>query len=78
MTNAIQTQGHLAAPIDSDRKNFQRLFRLTFLFFLVTAVFGRLLPWGRRTSASSNGEQESLIDEAKRMANTILPFVFIR
>jgi hypothetical protein len=78
MTNAIPTQGHLAAPIDSDRKNFQRLFRMTFLFFVVTAMLGRLLPWGRRSSASSNGEHESLIEEAKRMANTILPFVFIR
>ncbi len=76
MTNAISTEGHLSATTESDRKNLQRLFRLTFLFFLATALVGRLLPWGRRSSV--NGEQESLIDEAKRTANTILPFIFIR
>lgn len=78
MTNVIPTEGQLAAPIDSDRKNFQRLFRMTFLFFLVTALIGRLLPGSRRHAMSSSGEQESVIEEARRMANTILPFVFIR
>ena len=51
---------------------------MTFLFFLATALIGRLLPGHRRHAMSSTGEQESVIEEARRMANTILPFVFIR
>jgi hypothetical protein len=78
MTSAVRTEGHLAAPSDSDRKNYQRLFRATFLFFLTLALVGRLLPGGRRQGSAEEGEPESLIDEARRMSNTILPFVFIR
>ena len=78
MTSAVRTEGHLAGPSDSDRKNYQRLFRMTFLLFLMLALVGRLLPRARRQGAAEAGEQESLIEEAKRMSSTILPFVFIR
>ena len=77
MTSAVRTEGHLAAPSDNDRKNYQRLFRVTFPMFLTVAVVGRLMPH-RRHAATASGDHESLVDEAQRMSSKILPFVFIR
>jgi hypothetical protein len=65
-------------PADHERKEFQRLFRLTFVFFLLIAVVSRLLPRAWRPLASSVGAQESAFDEARRAAYTVVPFVFMR
>lgn len=61
-----------------DHKNFQRLFRLTFVLFLLVAVFQRLLPKDKQSYVSMRDHRESVIDAARRKANTVLPFVFIR
>ena len=76
MTSVAHTQSRMGHPIDTDRRNYQRVFRLTFVFFMTAALVGRLLPGARKASAA--GEPESLIDEARRMSSTILPFIFIR
>lgn len=77
MTNAIETHTHISHPIDSDRRHYRRAFQITFLFFLLIAAIGRLLPRSWRAGASG-GRHESLVEEAQRTANTVLPFVFIR
>jgi hypothetical protein len=76
--DALPTHTTLSEPIQSDRKNFRRLFHLTFLFFLVLGLTGRLLPRHWRSSAAAWSARESLVEEARRKANTILPFMFMR
>jgi hypothetical protein len=61
-----------------DQKHFQILLRVTFVFFLMIALIQSLLPRGKTLSVSTQDHRESVIDSARRMANTILPFVFIR
>ena len=78
MSNAIPTQPDLTAAIDSDRRKFKLLFRLTFAFFLLYALLGRLMPASWRPATSRHGAKESLIEEARRVANTVLPFVFVQ
>lgn len=78
MFDALPTHTTLSEPIQSDRKNFRRLFGLTFLFFLVVGLAARLLPRTRRSSAVAWSGRESLVEEARRKANTILPFMFMR
>lgn len=65
-------------PADHERKEFQRLFRVTFVFFLLIALASRLLPRAWRPFASSVGARESAFDEARRAAYTVVPFVFMR
>ena len=77
MTSAIRTEGHLAAPADRDRKNYQRLFRMTFPFFLALAVVGRMIPHAGENGLTRAGDG-SLVDEAQRMSSKVLPFVFVR
>lgn len=77
MANTVQTETHLSQPIDSDRRNYRRLFHLTFLLFLLVAAVGRLLPRSWRPFGSV-GEGETVFEEAQRAANTVLPFVFIQ
>jgi hypothetical protein len=78
MSNAIQTHDHLAELIDSDRKNYRRLFYVTFMFFVLIAAVGRLLPKSWRPAAPDGHGRETVFEEAQRTANTILPFLFIR
>ncbi|MDJ0738570.1 MAG: hypothetical protein QNJ91_02575 [Gammaproteobacteria bacterium] len=78
MSNAVHTHPSLTAGIDSDRRKFRLLFRMTFLFFVLSALLGRMLPKSWRPFATRQARQESVVDEARRVANTILPFVFVR
>jgi hypothetical protein len=77
MSNTVHTDNHLSHLIDSDRKNYRRLFHLTFLVFLLIVAVGRLLPRSWRPFGSV-GERETVFEEAQRAANTVLPFVFIQ
>ncbi len=77
MTSAIRTEGQLAISTDSDRRNYQRAYRLTFVFFLAIVLVGRLLPAGKQ-STYGHHEPDSVMDEARRMSSTILPFLFLR
>ena len=78
MSNAIPTQPHLTAAVDSDRRQFRLLFRMTFLLFVLSALLGRVLPRSWRANASHHGAKESVVEEARRKANTILPFLFVQ
>ena len=78
MFNTMSTHTLATDPKHIDQKNFQRLFRLTFVLFLLVAVFHRLLPRSWRPFRSSLEGHETVFDEARRTANTILPFVFVR
>ena len=77
MTSAIRTEGQFPVSYDSDRKNYQRAYRLTFVFFLAIVLVGRLLPAGKRAT-SAHHEPVSVMDEARQMSSTILPFLFLR
>jgi len=78
MFNTMSTHTLATDPKHTDQKNFHRLFRLTFVLFLLVAVFRRLLPRSWRPFRSSLEGHETVFDEARRTANTILPFVFVR
>jgi hypothetical protein len=67
-----------AEPVHHDRKAFQRLFRVAFVVFLLIAAVSRLLPRAWRPFASSAEGRESAVAEARRAANTVVPFMFIR
>ncbi len=71
-------RGSFAEPVDDDRKAFQRMYRATFAVFIVIALFSRLLPRAWRPLASTVDANESVFDEAKRAAYTVVPFVFMR
>ena len=54
------------------------MYRATFAVFIVIALFSRLLPRAWRPLASTVDVNESVFDEAKRAAYTVVPFVFMR
>ena len=78
MFNTMSTHTLTTDPKHIDQKNFHRLFRLTFVLFLLVAMVRRFLPGSWRRFTSSLEGQETVIDEARRTANTILPFLFVR
>lgn len=72
MTNAIQTHEHVPESVVADRRNYQRLLQATFVLFVAVALLSRLFPRSGRT------EREGIVEQARRNANTVLPFLFIR
>ena len=51
-------------------------YAASFLIFLPVVLVNRLLPKGLRLLAD-DGERRSVLAEAKGMANTVVPFVFM-
>lgn len=49
------------------------LFALGFIVFLIAAIVSRLLPWTGR----SQQRRQSIIDQARTDARTMIPFVFM-
>ena len=78
MLRAMPSQRSFAEPVDRERQEFKRLYRVTFVFFFLIALVTRLLPRAWRPLASSAGGAESPYAEARRAAYTALPFVFMR
>jgi len=78
MLNTLSTHTLTTDPKHTDQRNFHRLFRLTFVLFLIVAIVRRMLPRSWRPLTSSHEGHETVFEEARRTANTILPFVFVR
>lgn len=72
MTNAIHTHEHVPESVVADRRNYKRLLQASFILFVVVALLSRLFPRSDRT------EKEGIVEQARRNADTVLPFLFIR
>ncbi|MFK7830901.1 MAG: hypothetical protein AB8B57_14075 [Congregibacter sp.] len=60
----------------TDKLEYRLLMALTVPWFLVVSVATRWLPSSLRPFASSGHEGESCWEEARRMAQAIIPYAF--
>jgi len=60
-----------------DSKQYRRLMVIAVVLFFVAAAFARLLHIGARPVVAETGEHETLYQEARRMASTVLPYAFM-
>lgn len=61
-----------------DERAFRLIYAVSFLLFLLVAIFARLLPrpWRPRLLGASG--RSSVVGEAKTMANLATPYAFTR
>lgn len=62
---------------DGDARAFRLLFAICFLVFLLCAAVARLVGWRWRPWPPGPNGYRSVIEEARREANTVVPFAFL-
>jgi hypothetical protein len=60
-----------------DSKQYRRLMVIAIVLFFFAAAVTRLLHIKERSVVSATGEHETLYQEARRMASTVLPYAFM-
>ncbi len=60
----------------TDRRDFRWLMALAVACFFLVSVLTRLLPRGLRPFAAAGPRRESCFEEARRMANAVIPYAF--
>ena len=60
----------------SDRRAYRWLYALAVSCFFVVSVLTRVLPRGLRPFAAACGQRESCWEEARRVANAVIPYAF--
>ena len=76
-TDERKTGGLIPWPKDDERKQYNRMFGVCFVVFLVVASFARITGWRGRPWPPGPEGYMSIIGEAKRETHTVLPFVFM-
>lgn len=59
-----------------DKWEYRWLLGLTVGCFFIVSMLTRLLPRALRPFAASSRRQESCFEEARRMANAVIPYAF--
>ena len=60
----------------SDRRDYRVLHALAVACFFFVSVATRVLPRGLRPFGRSGGARESCLEEARRMADAVIPYAF--
>lgn len=60
----------------TDRREYRWLMAVAVACFFVVSVMTRLLPRGLRPFAACGSRRESCFEEARRMANAVIPYAF--
>lgn len=66
-----------AARVEAGSKDVHRIFTVSFIIFLIIAVVARVLPRRWRPWPAKPEGYRSVIDEARAVANTFVPFAFM-
>ncbi|MEO1281215.1 MAG: hypothetical protein AAFR75_01485 [Pseudomonadota bacterium] len=61
----------------SERREYFAFLAATFIFFLAAAIIARVLPKGWQPLAEVGDGQRSIFAEARALADSVLPFVFM-
>ncbi len=77
MANSEQQGTSLSGLTADEAKEFHRIFMASFIVFLVVAVIAHFLVWQWRPWLPGPEGYASVIDHAKMLANTYVPFAFM-
>ncbi len=76
MASQVQA-GYGTSTSRRESREFRWILAMSFLAFLVVAVIARCLPGRWRPWSDQSVEALSVVAEAKAMANTYAPFIFM-
>lgn len=76
MLNVNNAHGASTQARRTDKWEYRWLLGLTVACFFVVSMLTRLLPRGLRPFAASARRKESCFEEARRMANAVIPYAF--
>jgi light-harvesting complex 1 beta chain len=74
---AEQRVNRRMSPSDAEHRQYRRLFGLCFVVFLIVASMARITGWRWKPWPPGPEGYRSIIAEAKREANTVVPFAFM-
>jgi len=69
--NLISTQARR-----TDRRDYRFLLAMAVACFFVVSLITRILPRGLRPFAAVGRRHESCLEEARRVANAVIPYAF--
>ncbi len=76
----MSQQASMAAEIriwaNEEQKSFKRIFMLSFPLFVLVASLARLVP-GRRAKRLAGGQRQTILSEARALADMVIPFAFM-
>ena len=61
----------------AEERQYRMILVFSLIFFLAFVLLMRLLPRGMRPAELRQGEQRSILAEARAMAHTTIPFAFM-
>ena len=68
---------HPSDLIAAERRQYRLIFGVAFIVFLTITLLARLLPRRMRPWSHAGDRHLSLIDEARAVTNTVVPFAFL-
>jgi light-harvesting complex 1 beta chain len=78
MADIDRRTGSLSGLTENEAKEFHRIFMTSFIIFLVIAIVAHFLAWQWRPwLPGSAGYTSSILDDARTLANTYIPYVFM-
>jgi hypothetical protein len=77
MSDYVQTGSRSKIVAESKTIESRLLFGLFYMLCLIRAMAMRLMPWRKETSFGSSGSRESIFDEARSGAGTIVTSSFM-
>jgi len=78
MLKTIDSRGMAPGLGRGEFREFRVLLAFAMVLFFCIAALSRVLPRAWRPLASKQGPTESVFEEAKRTAYTVIPYAFMR
>jgi len=78
MADMDRRTGSLSGLTEDEAKEFHRIFMTSFIVFLLIAIVAHFLAWQWRPwIPGAAGYTSSIVDDARMLANTYIPYVFM-
>jgi len=78
MAELDKRTGSLSGLTENEAKEFHRIFITSFIAFLVVAIIAHFLAWQWRPwLPGASGYTSSIVDDARMLANTYVPYAFM-
>ena len=78
MSKVMEVRGAMSGLERSEFREFRVLLAFALVLFFCISALSRVLPRAWRPLASKQGPAESVFEEAKRTAYTVIPYAFMR
>jgi hypothetical protein len=78
LSTSLDLSTSLARLSRDEERAFRRIYVATFPLFLVAALIGRVMAQWRQSPSAAPNVRKSIFGEASALANTAIPFAFMK